>query len=217
MKLYLSSFDIGDYPEKLIELTSPGKKAVVILNALDHKAPARKEWLNSQTQTLGNLGFEVEELDLRKYFGKQDELEKLLQNKNLVWINGGNTFILRRAMKQSGFDTVITDLVKRDKIVYAGFSAGCVVLHKDLHGLDITDDPNIVPEEYDTAIPWEGLGLINFSIAVHYQSNHSETELTDKEIEYYKTNNIPYKTLRDGEVIVSIGDTVEVLELKNVK
>ncbi len=77
--------------------------------------------------------------------------------------------------------------------------------------MEITDNPNDIPEKYDKEIIWEGLGLLDYNIAVHYQSNHSETELTDLEIEYYKSNNIDYKTLRDGEVIVIDGDKVEIV------
>jgi len=212
MKLYLSSFDIGNQPSKLVDMASSGKKTVIILNALDHESEIREIFLREQAQKLTDLGFEVEELDLRNYFGKEEKLENFLKAKDVVWVNGGNTFILRRAMQQSGFDKIITDLIKEDKIVYAGFSAGCVVLHKDLHGLDITDNPNTVPEGYDKDIVWDGLGLIDFSIAVHYQSDHSETELTDKEIEYYKTNNISYETLRDGQVLIIDGESIEKLD-----
>lgn len=212
MKLYLSSFDIGNQSNKLVEPSSSGKKAVIVLNALDHKNEVRERFLKEQTQKLEDLGFDIEELDLRNYFNKARELENFIKDKDMVWVNGGNTFILRRAMKQSGFDKIITDLIKEDRIVYAGFSAGCVVLHKDLHGLDITDNPNTVPEGYDNDVVWDGLGLIDFSIAVHYQSDHSETELTDKEIEYYKANNMPYETLKDGEVLLINGDSVEKLD-----
>jgi len=200
MKLYLSSFDIGNQPEKLAVFAEGRKQAVVILNALDHRQEARDKWLLSQTKALEGLGFVVEELDLRKYFGKQEELKSFLDTKDLVWVNGGNTFILRRAMKQSGFDNIIKQLIKTDSIVYGGFSAGVVVLSKDLHGLDITDNPNNVPSGYNKEIIWDGLDVIDFSVAVHYQSNHPESHLTDKEIEYYKANNMPYRTLRDGEV-----------------
>jgi hypothetical protein len=41
MKLYLSSFDIGNQSNRLVELVSAGKKAVIILNALDHKNEVR--------------------------------------------------------------------------------------------------------------------------------------------------------------------------------
>ena len=202
MKLYLSSFVLGDDPQQLADLVGQGKSGVVILNALDHKQEARDRFLASQTGALQELGLTVEELDLRKYFGKEEELRKLLNTKDFVWINGGNTFILRRAMRQSGFDTAIVDLVKKDSIVYAGFSAGVCILAPTLKGLDITDDPLIVPEGYEKEILWDGLGLVDYSVAVHYQSDHDESSLTDKEIAFYEANGMPYKKLRDGEVLV---------------
>lgn len=212
MRLYLSSFKIGNYPEKLVELVGSGKNAVVIMNALDHKPDSRDKFLISEIKTLTNLGFNVEELDLRKYFGKEMELEELLKQKDLVWINGGNTFLLRRAMKQSGFDTVIIKLIKENAIVYAGFSAACCVLHKDLDGIELTDDPNTISEGYDKEIVWDGLSLVDFAMVVHYDSDHSESEMANEEIEYYKKNNIPYKTLRDGEVIIINDDTLEIVK-----
>ena len=39
-------------------------------------------------------------------------------------------------------------------------------------------------------------------ILPHYKSDHPESEDIDKEVEYCDKNNIPYKTLRDGEVMI---------------
>ena len=212
MRLYLSSFKLGDYPEKLQSLAGTGKNAVVILNALDYKEDVRKEFLRNQTQSLIELGFLVEELDLRNYFGREKELGQFLSNKDLVWVNGGNTFILRRAMKESGFDLIISKMLDQDSIVYAGFSAGVCVLAPTLKALDITDDPNIVPAGYASEIIWDGLNIIPYSVAVHYQSDHSESSLTDKEIKFYEDNNMPYKKLRDGEVLIIDGDKEEIFK-----
>lgn len=212
MRLYLSSFGIGNQPEQLPSLVGSRKQVAVIMNALDHRQQVRDKFLASESTTLTNLGFIVEELDLRKYFGKQKELSSFLATKDLVWVTGGNTFILRRAMKESGFDYEIIEALKKDVLVYGGFSAGVVVLSPDLHGLDITDNPHEVPAGYSKEIIWEGLGILDFSVAVHYQSDHSESALTDKEIEYYKAHNIPYKTLRDGQVMIRNQEDFQVIE-----
>lgn len=212
MRLYLSSFKFGNQPQKLAELVGLNKNAVVVLNARDHKQERRNQYLLEETKALNDLGFEVEELDLRDYFYKEKELENLLSKKQLVWIDGGNTFLLRRAMKQSGFDNVIKKLLKDDKIVYAGFSAACVVLQKDMHGLDLVDDPNVVSEGYKKEIIWEGLGLIDFYLAVHYKSDHPESVMVDKEVELCEKNNVPYKTLRDGEVLIINGNNTEIIK-----
>ena len=213
MRLYLSSFKFGNHINKLKELISSGKEAVIVLNARDHKSPEeRNKYLDWEIETLSSVGFNAEELDLRNYFGKEKELENLLNKKQLVWIDGGNTFLLRRAMKQSSFDNIIKKLLKDDKIVYAGFSAACVVLQKDMHGLDLVDDPNIISDGYEKKTIWEGLGLIDFYLAVHYKSDHIESAMVDKEVELCEKNNIPYKTLRDGEVLIINGTHSEILK-----
>ena len=213
MRLYLSSFLLGNHAEKLVALAGDGKRAALILNALDNRQEARDRYGVSQTDALSQLGFSVEELDLRKYFGKPDALEKFLQSQDIVWINGGNTFVLRRAMKQSGFDHLIKKRLEEDSIVYAGFSAAVVVLPADMRGLEIIDDPIEVSAGYETETLWDGLGLIDFSVAVHYDSDHPESSLTDKEILYYEERGIPYKKLRDGEVIIVEGNKMQHLTM----
>jgi dipeptidase E len=206
MRLYLSSFDVGDRPEELVALAGSAKRAAIIVNALDHRPEHRSGWLKDQTDKLAALGFSVFELDLRQYFGAAATLGALLQQVDLVWINGGNTFILRRAMKQSGFDLLIKGALARDQIVYGGFSAAAVVTAAHLKGLEMADDPNDVPAGYDPEIVWDGLGLVPFALAVHFKSNHPESKLVDREIAFYEENGIPYRTLRDGEALVIDGE-----------
>lgn len=203
MRLYLSSYKFGNYTEELVKLSSDNKKVGVIMNAVDWGDPKRViTSLKDQMDILKSLGFDPEQIDLRKYFGKSEDLKKHLANFGLVWVYGGNTFVLKRAYEQSGFDEIIKDMLLRDEIVYAGFSAGIVILSKSLKGLEIVDDPTIVPEKYKKNFSWDGLGILDYHIAVHYKSNHPESTDIEKEIEYCKKNNIPYQTLRDGEVII---------------
>jgi hypothetical protein len=94
------------------------------------------------------------------YFGASGELARFLGGVDLVWINGGNAFILRRAMKQSGFDKLVRAALVRDALVYAGFSAAAVVAYESLKGLELVNDPHDVPFGYDADVVWEGLGLM---------------------------------------------------------
>jgi dipeptidase E len=213
MRLYLSSMDIGNYSERLVQLVGNNKKAAIILNALDHAIAGRNKWLRKNSENLGKLGFIVEELDLRQYFKNNSSLEKKLSEYGLIWVNGGNVFILQRAFEQSGFNTLLKQYLAEDKLVYGGFSAALYVISPSLKGAELVDDPKIVPEEYEEDFSWEALNLIPYCVAVHYQSDHEESEDMEKEIEYYKKNNIPYKTLRDGEVIVINGAMEEFLTL----
>jgi dipeptidase E len=202
MRLYLSSFDLGGRPDELVALTGSARRAAIIVNALDNRPEGRATWLRTQSGKLGGLRFSVVELDLRSYFGASDKLERFLRDINVVWINGGNSFILRRAMRQSGFDGLVKSALARDEIVYSGFSAAAVIAFDNLKGLDIIDDPNDIPSGYDANIVWEGLGLIPFALAVHFKSDHPESESVDREIAFYEANGIPYRTLRDGEALI---------------
>jgi dipeptidase E len=211
VRLYLSSFLLGNKPEELVALAGAGRRCAVVLNALDNRQDVRDRFRASQTEAIAKLGFATEELDLRTYFGRAAELRARLAQADVLWINGGNAFILRRAMKQSGFDRVIRDLLAKDEIVYAGFSAATVLAAPDLHGLEIIDDPHDVPPGYAPEIVWDGLGLVEFAIAVHYKSDHRESPLTDKEIEYYEARGTPYRTLRDGEALVVQGSAMRIV------
>lgn len=216
MRLYLSSYRIGNYGSELVRLVGTGAHVAVIMNAGDYKLePERGESLQKEIDDLQALGFITKEIDLRNFFGKKEELKKTLEKFDLVYVRGGNTFILKRAFEASGFDSIIIQMLKDDSIVYSGYSAGVVILAPSMHGLEIVDDPNIVPEGYEKEFSWNGLGILPYSVAVHYKSDHPESAGVDQEIEYCINNNIPYKTLRDGEVIVIEGDKETLLNLKS--
>jgi dipeptidase E len=119
-----------------------------------------------------------------------------------VWVTGGNSFVLRRAMRQSGFDEIASVLVRDGVLVYGGYSAGAVVATPTLKGIDLDDDPDELPDEYAAEVIWDGLGLYPKSIAPHYKSDHPESAIIDRVVEYFAANAMPYVTLRDGEAIV---------------
>ncbi|AOZ02650.1 serine peptidase [Cupriavidus sp. USMAHM13] len=211
MRLYLSSFDVGADPGRLARLVGGEMRATIIVNALDHRAAARAQWLESQAAKLRALGFTVQELDLRQFFGARDRLSEALQKFDAVWVNGGNAFILRRAMRQSGCDLLLADLLERDRLVYAGFSAAAVIASSTLRALDRVSDPAEVPPGYDPAVVWDGLGFLPFSLVVHFESDHPESAAVGAEVEYYKRHRMPFRTLRDGEALVIDGIRNEVV------
>ncbi|MEM5314253.1 Type 1 glutamine amidotransferase-like domain-containing protein [Paraburkholderia sp. JHI869] len=211
MRVYLSSFDVGAMPEQLVHLVGGQMRAAIIVNALDHRDAARTLWLESQATKLRALGFPVQELDLRQFFGERDRMAKALQQFDLVWVNGGNAFILRRAMKQSGFDVVIADLLECDRIVYSGFSAAAVIASSTLRALDCVSDPAEVPPAYDPAVVREGLGLLPFSLVVHFDSDHPESAAVGGEVDFYERHQMPYLTLSDSEAFVMDGMRSEIV------
>jgi dipeptidase E len=209
MRLYLSSFRLGNHPQQLVDLVKGNLHAAIVINACDHLSDEeRLIRVNQEFAALQSLDFNPVELDLRNYFNdqqKQKELPDLVAACGLIWVRGGNSFILRRAMKASNFDRIILDFLGRDAIVYGGYSAGIIMLTPSLGGVNLVDDPGVIPAGYDPAIIWEGLGVIPYAIVPHYKSDHPESAANDLLVQYYIDNHMPFKTLHDGEVIVVNG------------
>ncbi len=209
MKLYLSSYFLGNHPEELAKLVGSNKKVGIIMNAADiYGNEKRPTYLENEIEKMKAIGLTAEELDLRDYFNSSAQLKTKLQDYGLVWVMGGNSFTLRQAMRMSGFDSIIKDLVASESLVYGGFSAGSCVAAQTLKGIELVDNPEQIPEGYDTEIIWEGLGLVDFSIAPHYRSEHPESEEIEKVVKYFEDKRMPYKALHDGEVLVINGADV---------
>ena len=106
-------------------------------------------------------------------------------------------------MKLSGLDELLTEeLITRDDFVYGGYSAAGCVLSPSLTCYQIVDDPLETPYEESKEVLWDGLGLIDFAFMPHFDSDHSESADINKEIEYCTQHKIPFKALRDGEVLI---------------
>ena len=210
MRLYLSSYRLGSGLSQLNSLLRGQKIIAVIKNALDmipdQKRNEYEKNVYCPKQELVHSGYAAEELDLRQYFNFPGELEEKLLQFDFVWAIGGNAFLLRKAMKYSGFGSVIAKLLASDNIAYGGFSAGAVVAAPSLRGIEIMDDPNTEAPNYDSEVIWDGLNLIDFHIVPHFQSDHPEAHLAALAAAHYENLRIPYQALRDGEVLIVDGE-----------
>jgi len=205
MKFYLSSFKLGTRSKDLVRLMEPSKKIGYVPNAGDYTnvdVEHRNKVNNSDMADLMSLGLDVQCLDLKDYFGQTDKLRKKIDELGALFFRGGNTFILRQAMRASGFEVIFEELLKRDDFVYSGYSAGICVLGTDLKVLQSVDDPTDMPYERLKDTIWEGLGYLDYMILPHYKSNHPESAAVDKLVEYCQLNGIPFEAMSDGEVIV---------------
>jgi dipeptidase E len=204
MKLYLSSYRAGNNPKQLENLFKKGKKVAVIPNALDvyTDIERRQQSLKREMDRLTGLALEPEVLDLRDYFDKKEQLNIKMESFDGLWVLGGNTFVLRRAFRESGLDEWLESTRNSSEFVYAGYSAGICVLTKDLKNIELMDDPNVNPEGYPPGLIYDGLGIIDFAIVPHFESDHPETEAASRQVEYLISNNIEYKTLKDGDVLI---------------
>ncbi|HZC68810.1 MAG TPA: hypothetical protein VE201_09350 [Nitrospirales bacterium] len=68
-------------------------------------------------------------------------------------------------------------------------------------GLKPADDPLAIPYS-DREPVWEGLGILDYLILPHFQSNHPESASIDQAVAYCQNEGIRFRTLRDGDVII---------------
>jgi dipeptidase E len=217
MRLFLSSDKFGNRLDLLVQLAGQGARVGVISNALDLiPQPNRDTYarlVHDPVAELNAAGLAATPLDLRDYFGAPQKLEPVLAALDMVWVTGGNAFLLRRAMRQSGFDRLAPPLIQADKLAYGGWSAGAVVACPNLKGIELMDDPNQVAPGYDTAPIFDGLDLIPFHIVPHYDSGHAESPAAEKVTMYLLDQGMPYRTMRDGDVIIRDADGIKAYEV----
>jgi dipeptidase E len=214
MRLYLSSFRLGNHPEHLVALAGEGgRRAVVIANAIDEAPPdVRRAGVELELAALAGLGFDAAELDLRDYFGQAQRFREALAGVSLAWLRGGNVFMLRHALDRSGADTVFGELLATDALVYAGYSAGPCVLSPSLRGLELVDDADAVTRAYGCAPLWDGLALLPEAFVPHYQSpGHPETAAMELVVARYRAEGVPHRYLRDGQALVINGPDTKIV------
>ncbi len=170
-------------------------KIGIIANAW---APYSKEkslpYIEGLANKLQTLGFETVMVDLQKYEDRTIDLKQLLESLQGIWVTGGNSFYLNWAIHQSGFDTIVHDLVKNG-LVYGGESAGAAVAGQTLHGVENLDDPAATP-----SVIWEGLGLMDFGIVPHWNNEKYASRLKKCRDEMEKYTKIA--TMEDDQYIV---------------
>jgi len=200
MKLYLSSYKFGNDTKYLKDwISKNNNKILLIFNALDAKGEEKtRNNVDIDTKLLEEIGFEVNVVDLKDYFGKEELLKKDFSKYNAYCVIGGNVFVLRQAMKFSGFDEYLKEISSNDNYLYIGYSAGSCILSKDLEPLAIVDEPICFYNE--SKVIWEGIGLVDYLIIPHYKSNYHKSNLIDELVLKCEKEKIKFETIKDGDI-----------------
>ena len=133
LKLYLSSYRHGHDPDALRGLVGRSDAvAALIFNACDGYGGDRLQNLPRERDDLKQCGFDGEELDLRLYFDDFDGLCDRVARYDLLWVVGGNAFVLAKAMTASRFAEAVDGQIEEERLVYAGYSAGTCAAAPDL-------------------------------------------------------------------------------------
>ncbi len=205
MKIGLFSHSINKIAMKkfcdLLNKKPEEVKIAVITTATNYK-PVRPAYLNLNIKELESYGFQVEELDLEKAYKQHFDLENYFENKDIVFISGGNIFYLAYWIYKTGFDKILKEKILPDKI-YAGASAGGMLLLKDFYTLDLADNPKLIDEVF-----YNGLDVLDFAFIPHWE-NPKYIEILNQVKTHYDSIYKTVYTINDDECIFYIDGKVE--------
>lgn len=188
MRIYLSSYRLGCRSEVLKQ---QGGRALVVMNALDEFPQRLLSW-DSEVDDLASLGYRSEELDLREFWGSEaGRLHVRLRAADLLWVVGGNAFVLARAATAAGLGRSLSEA---PQLIYAGYSAGACLTSVDLRGIELMDDPATLPDDYHAGMPASPLNLTATRVIPHAGSEDAVAALTRLRAEERE-----FLELEDGE------------------
>ncbi len=135
-------------------------------------------------------GYYFEDIDI---VGKsRDELRNFFKDKNVIHVEGGNTFYLLKAIRETGFAEILKELLNEGKI-YIGTSAGSYVMCPSIEISDWNDET----VDRCGVTDFTALNYVPFALKAHY-TNEKEAEVKEK----IKTLKYPLRILRDGQGIL---------------
>lgn len=190
MRIYLSAYRLGARADVL---AAHGGRAAIIMNALDPFPDRLLSW-DRETGDLERLGYSSTELDLREFWNYPGALTQRLADIDLLWVVGGNAFVLARAATAAGLAEA---LHQSPHLTYAGYSAGACVTSVDLAGIELMDSADELPAGYSAEIPVDTLNLTGARVVPH-----AGTADADAAERHLTSAGLAYLPLADGEDLI---------------
>ena len=166
MLLLTSSGMSGTKEEILSVLSKPADKVRVAHIITASKVEENTSYVDKDRELMKEAGFNVEDIDIE---GKnKSQLMKILEDEDIIYVQGGNTYYLLKQMRKSGFDKIIKKLLTKG-IIYIGVSAGSIVTGETIETAGWKTDKNKFG-----LFNLKGLKLVKSNIFVHYKPEDAE-------------------------------------------
>lgn len=198
MKLFLTSGAlneslIGQF-EKFMGKPLSQVSIALIENASD-VYESEPEWVTAHREQLQGLVRKVDVIDLRDFYGLLSILKAELSQSDIIWVGGGNTFYLRKILKETQADEIILEIVQKG-MAYGGSSAGTIITGPTLSYLELVDSIDGIKPVYR-----DGLNLIEQVVIPHKDNEDVGGEI----------NEIDFLLTADGYNTICIDDNQAVI------
>jgi len=153
-----------------------------------------KLWVDADRQALKRIGREVIPIDIAITQGQA--LAEQLRSSDIIFVCGGNAFLLLQESHRSGFSEILASLLADGKH-YIGSSAGSVLLGPSLTPFRDLDDPSEAPGLSSD----KGLGLVPFVPLVHFGNKKYATKYASAfELAFRESQDII--SIRDNQLLI---------------
>lgn len=155
------------------------------------KVASDLSFLEKVNESIKKHGIHYEDFDIE---GKsKEEIFAFFSDKNIIHMEGGNTFYLLKVIRGTGFDQILKELFEKG-IVYIGASAGSYVM---CPSIEVSTWRKENPDLWYGLTDLTALNYAPFVLKVHYEDEkESLTREKMKNLRY------PLRILRDGQGIL---------------
>ncbi|MDI6666751.1 Type 1 glutamine amidotransferase-like domain-containing protein [Leuconostoc falkenbergense] len=149
-----------------------------------------------------DLGYQIDNLDVANE--DTDSVVFKIQQAEILFITGGNTFYLLQELKRKNLLPLLVEKIQSGT-PYIGESAGAIILAPSIEYNKIMDSPKLAPELLD----YSALGITNFYTLPHYIESPFTKTVQETYNNYHTRLNL--MTINNHKAIIVIGDNYRVV------
>lgn len=191
----LTKRNIGQALQALVDKSPSDCKVAFIPTAANVELNA-KDWVIGQFTQLQRYGFY--QIDIVDFSADGVDWRARLEDADILWLSGGNTFHLLDQVRKTGFDTWLKEHIESK--VYVGVSASSILMAPSVKVAEGADENMIGVTDFT------GLSYVDFEIDPHCDDAQFEEVAS-----YAKTAENPVYALDDLSAVMVAGDKVEVV------
>lgn len=163
-----------------------------------------KPWFYGDKMKLKLMGFNMNDVDIKNKTKEQLTIE--LQDIDVIFVSGGNTYYLLEKAQESGFLEVAKTLVERG-VIYIGSSAGSALACTTIEHIEDFDDKSITH-----LTSFEGLGYTKKLILPHYGEEKYKLKFQNI-VKRWMGKGYEVLPLRNDQVLIVQGDSEKILPI----
>ena len=136
-----------DFKERFYGVVSKddlaNRKVVYITTAMDGEPDDDRTWVDEEFATILELGISKENIVEYKIGKSEEDIDDF----DIIYMMGGNTFYLLDVIRKTGFGEKIRGFLSKGKI-YIGSSAGSIIMGNTIEAAALFDENNVGMTEF---------------------------------------------------------------------